>query len=126
MQILQRKDEETKELDSKLKKYLERMEKAEELKHSYISEKMSRTHHHLERVEELKKKHINDRSHQASPKSSHLKSLTNKYERSKKLEQDIEAKKLKIRMERMAKEERAHNVLLTKNKEERERIKSLK
>ena len=101
------------------------MAKAEKVHANFISQKLSKTHNHLQRVQEKKMKHM-DLSKDHIAQTGHIRSLTQKYERSKKIEQDIEAKKTRIHMNRVSKEERAKNNLLHKNKEERERIKYLK
>jgi hypothetical protein len=78
---------EQKDVEDRLQKYLMRMAKADEIKHSYISEKINNTHHHLEKVEQnLQKRHY-DESNDFMKSTPQVRSLTQKYERAKMLKQ---------------------------------------
>ena len=78
---------EQKDVEDRLQKYLIRMAKADEIKHSYISEKINNTHHHLEKVEQnLQRRHY-DESNEFMKNTPQVRSLTQKYERSKMLKQ---------------------------------------
>jgi hypothetical protein len=79
---------EQKDVEDRLQKYLNRMAKADEIKHSYISEKINNTHHHLEKVEQnLQRRHY-DESNDFMKNTPQVRSLTQKYERTKRLKQD--------------------------------------
>jgi hypothetical protein len=83
---------EQKDVEDRLQKYLNRMAKADEIKHSYISEKINNTHHHLEKVEQnLQRRHY-DESNDFMKNTPQVRSLTQKYERTKRLKQDAVAR----------------------------------
>lgn len=81
-------DMEHKEVEDRLEKYLSKMAKAEEIKHSYMSEKLNHTHQHLEKVEKNLQRRHEDESNDFIGNSPHFRSLTQKYERTKKIKQE--------------------------------------
>jgi hypothetical protein len=83
---------EQKDVEDRLQKYLNRMAKADEIKHSYISGKINSTHHHLEKVEQnLQRRHY-DEPNDFMKSIPQVRSLTQKYERTKRLKQDAVAR----------------------------------
>ncbi|CAI2364000.1 unnamed protein product [Moneuplotes crassus] len=113
------------EVEKKMNKYLKKMAKAEEVKHNFISSRLSSTIDHLERVNEKKKRHLS-LTNDLSVKSKHMRSLTDKYERSQRIGEDKQIMRYNIHLKRTTKQERAHNNILARAREEKERIKSLK
>ncbi|CAI2361140.1 unnamed protein product [Moneuplotes crassus] len=122
--IRRMEEQEEDDVDSKLGHYQEKMAKAEEKKQNFISSKLSNTMVHLQRVQE-KKENLN-MSNDLAVQSKHMRSLTEKYGRSKRIEKDKEAKKSDIHIKQLSKQERAHNNMIVKAREEKERIRYLK
>lgn len=111
------------DVDQKMKSYMEKMSKAEELKQIKISEKLSKTMNHLEKVEERKHRHLES---SVPTQIETIRSLTQKYKRMNDREKSLEQQRQRLRQEREAKEMRAYNNLLNQKREENQRKKYLK